>query len=241
MTKANLKKLGQKARKTALIISVTALVSIGLTTGIILKIMDTKNKKEVPEEIAELEKEKFTVRELENMIESVSELVTEKYHYTDIGKDEKEATKLGSLPVPGTAELTLVVYSGIISAGIDVSEIECGIDDENKIITIVLPEPKIIAHEIDESSIESYDIKTSAFSKKSYADYAEKISEFKSLKEKELTADSTFFETVKENSKNALTTLLSASTMTKDYKIIFADEIPETVLSTASTETEQAS
>lgn len=239
----NLKKQGGNQW---IMIGVTALVSIGLTAGIIIGVQNAGNKK-VPKEMEEFiqeGEETFTVQELENMIESVSELITEKYHYREVGKDEKEGTKVGKLTVPGTAELTLIIYSGTISAGIDVSEIECDIDQEKKSITITMPEPKIVAHEIDESSIESYDVKSAVFSKKSYQDYAEKIAEFKETKIEELTEDGTFFDSVKEGAQETLTTLLTASALTKDYEIVFTGETEEDEeihSDDTSTETEEVS
>ncbi len=214
-----------KAKKTNPVIPIviTAAVSIVATIGVVLAINAGK-KEEVPEDIATFiqeGEEDFTIDELKQTLEAASDLVTEKYHYTAVGKDEKEGKKIAGITLPGTSELTLLIYDGTIHAGIDVSEIQPTIDNESKTITLALPEPKIISHEIDESSFEAYDVKTAAFSKKTYEDLGEMISEFKATKEEELETDEEFWENVTEEAENALTTLLT--TVSGDYEVVFEE------------------
>jgi len=233
---------------------ITVLVTVGvcLIAFVIYSVVSGINRaKAVPSAIMDTIEDGLTIQEgdttitleeLENMVEAVSQLVTEKYSYKEVGRDEKEGTKLGNITIPGTDSLTLIVYSGTISAGIDMSQVKYDIDNEHKMITISMPEPEILSHEIDEKSIESYDVKNNIFEKKTYQDYAEKISEFKEKKVEELTKDGTFLEEVAENTRTALTNFLTVSDTTKDYKIIFDeipagnDEEPETQAETTSEE-----
>ncbi|MBR1528535.1 MAG: DUF4230 domain-containing protein [Oscillospiraceae bacterium] len=164
----------------------------------------------------------ISISELEKVIESASELVSEKYHYRELHKEEKEGTKVAGVTLPGTEELTLIVYEGTVRAGIEVSEIAFDSDDEKKILTVTMPEAKILSHEIDESSIESYDVKTALFSKKTYEDYAGVIAECKTQKEEALAKDDEFLKNVQADAKNTISTLLIASGVTKDYTIIFS-------------------
>jgi len=189
-----------------------------------------KPVKTIPEEILDVAIDSIieegdttiSISELEKVIESASELVSEKYHYRELHKEEKEGTKVAGLTIPKTEELTLVVYEGTIQAGIEVSEIAFDCDDEKKILTVTMPEAKILSHEIDESSIEAYDVKTALFSKKTYEDYAGVIAECKTQKEEALEKDDEFLKNVQDDAKNTISALLTASGVTKDYTIIFS-------------------
>ncbi len=202
---------------------ISALVG-ALLAGGIFAALSLKPKNPLPaslEAVISEGEETITIRELESMMESVSELVTEKYYYTSCNEDRKEGTKVAGVTVPGTEELILVVYDGIISAGIDMSQVTYDINEEKKIITVTLPEPEVFSHEIDQNSVRAYDVKNALFSKKTYQDYASKLAEFKEQKISDLMSDGKFFEAVKQDAEKAMSDILTASQRANDYTIIF--------------------
>ncbi|HAJ96528.1 MAG TPA: hypothetical protein DCO72_02155 [Ruminococcus sp.] len=208
-------------------------ILIGMLVGCILtsvisgaiyynKVM--KPTKEIPETLENFVTEgdeTLNLSELQSWIENASELVSKKYYYNEVTTYHKDAKKVMGLDVPLTEETTLILFSGTINAGIDVSEIVCDIDEETKRITLTLPEPKIIAHEIDHDSVESYEVKNAIFSKKTYEEFAEVISNAKKEKENSIKENSEFFDEIADSAQNTLLNLLTAFGVTESYTIVF--------------------
>lgn len=111
---------------------------------------------------------KMTSDLLSQQIQSISELATVEYSYTNMGKFENQATFYG-WNVPFTTKSFIISYDGKIKAGIDMSQVEVKINN-NKIIVNV-PQAKILSHEIDEKSIEVFDETHNIFNQISITDY----------------------------------------------------------------------
>ncbi|MEE5992051.1 MAG: DUF4230 domain-containing protein [Oscillospiraceae bacterium] len=163
----------------------------------------------------------ITSTQLGSWIESASDLVSEKYHYTDLVDHHEEGKKLAGITIPLTEEQTLIVYSGTINVGIDVSQITYDIDEGKKQITLTLPEPKIIAHEVDHDSVKSYEVKDSLFHKETYEEFAEVISVAKKEKEEQLAEDAEFLDGVMKDAEDSLNNLFTAVGVTESYTIVF--------------------
>jgi len=162
-----------------------------------------------------------TSTQLSSWIESASDLVSEKYHYTDLIDHHEEGKKIAGVTIPLTEEQTLIVYSGTVNVGIDVSEITYDIDESKKLITLTLPEPKIIAHEVDHSNIKDYDVKEKIFHKKTFEEFGEIISIAQTEKQEELLNDTEFLDNVKKDAEDSLNHLFDAVGVTEDYTIVF--------------------
>lgn len=87
-------------------------------------------------------------------LRSVSQLTTVEYHYTNMGKFEKNAD-LNGWTIPLTKASFILAYDGKITAGVRLDDVQ--IDVQDKTITITLPPAEILSHEVDEASIEVYD------------------------------------------------------------------------------------
>ena len=105
---------------------------------------------------------------LSQQIQSISELASVEYNYTDMGKFENQATFYG-WKVPFTTKSFILSYDGKIKAGIDMSLVEVHMSGKN--INISIPEAKILSHEIDEKSIEVFDETKNIFNQISITDY----------------------------------------------------------------------
>lgn len=105
---------------------------------------------------------------LSQQIQSISELASVEYNYTNMGKYENQATFYG-WKVPFTTKSFILSYDGKIKAGIDMSLVEVHMSGKN--INISIPEAKILSHEIDEKSIEVFDETKNIFNQISITDY----------------------------------------------------------------------
>lgn len=105
---------------------------------------------------------------LSQQIQSISELASVEYNYTNMGKFENQATFYG-WKVPFTTKSFILSYDGKIKAGIDMSLVEVEMHNNN--IDITIPQAKILSHEIDEKSIEVFDETRNIFNQISITDY----------------------------------------------------------------------
>lgn len=105
---------------------------------------------------------------LSQQIQSISELATVEYNYTNMGKFENQATFYG-WKVPFTTKSFIISYDGKIKAGIDMSLVEVKV--ASKKISVTVPKAKILSHEINEKSIEVFDETANIFNQISITDY----------------------------------------------------------------------
>lgn len=213
-------------KKIIIIISAVVILIVGVFAGAKLVPLLSKTDKSLPvmnpDEQIKVENGMATVdvQTVEKIIEATSELVVTNYSYKDIYQYEKSVEKLG-VKIPFSTNQFIISYSGTVKGGIDFSKIKCDINNSDKTITLKIPKPYIISHEIDENSIEYFDIKKSLFEKYSLSNYAKLIADLKSKKNNELLNNEEFLSSVKESSQNIIKGFLSNSEATKEYTIIF--------------------
>lgn len=107
---------------------------------------------------------------LQNQISSMSELAVVTYTYTELGQYESSKEFYG-VKMPFTTNHFLLTFDGVIKAGIDMTEVIVDVDQDAKVVTVKLPDAKILSHEIDEDSVKIYDEKTSIFNPFTVEDY----------------------------------------------------------------------
>ena len=157
---------------------------------------------------------------LSQLISPASELISYKYYYTSAGlyEDSKKFFK-SDVKVPFTTDKSVYLVDGIISVGIDIDQIEFEIDEDKKIITVTVPYPKIMSHEVDSDSFQYYDIKNSVFNSSNLADFAELEAALKKEQEDKLLANTDFWDKAKDSVTLTLDGLLNASEKLDDYQI----------------------
>ncbi len=157
---------------------------------------------------------------LSQLISPASELISYKYYYTSAGlfEDSKKFFK-SDVKVPFTTDKSVYLVDGIISVGIDIDQIEFEIDEDKKIITVTVPYPKIMSHEVDSDSFQYYDIKNSVFNSSNLADFAELEAALKKEQEDKLLANTDFWDKAKDSVTLTLNGLLNASEKLDDYQI----------------------
>ncbi len=121
------------------------------------------------EEVVEFDVEAFTEE-----IQSISELATVEYRYTNIGlMDESKKFSFIDWKKPFSEKLLIVSMDGIIKAGTDLSKVKIDCDEDKKVITISLPEPTILSNELNEDSFEAHEEKDSVWNRLTLDDSAE--------------------------------------------------------------------
>lgn len=160
----------------------------------------------------------LSVTTVKEIISPAADLITTKYHYTDSDMYSRTGQLLF---IKYTKNKVVFTYSGVVHAGITLSDVVCEVDDTSRTIRITLPEPKILAHELDESGFTFYEIKNSVFSKFTMEDYTNLVAEMKQKTEDKLNADESFFKDVTTNAQNAIRSFLQNAAASKDYSVEF--------------------
>lgn len=110
----------------------------------------------------------ITSTALTQQLQEANDLITMEYNYTKVGKFEN-SLQLNGWDIPLTTKSFLLAYSGKLSAGVNLNELEVEVD--GNIIRVTLPAVEILSNTIDESSIEVYDETKNIFNPISIEDY----------------------------------------------------------------------
>lgn len=162
----------------------------------------------------------LTISNVEETLKPASDLISTKYYYTDANTYENYKELFGKR-VPFTTDKIVFVYDGVINVGIDLSEVNYEINNENKVIVIELPEIKVLSNEIDEESFEFPYVSESVFNKTQMSDYTELIGKLKAEKEEELLENTRFMDGAMKNTQDVLEQFLTVAETTKEYVVIF--------------------
>ena len=200
---------------------VTALVLMALLGGLVgAKIGG--GKKSILQKVADSVEEKSTldVKTIEEILQPAGDLITQRYYYTDMDTFESYKELLGA-KIPLTTDKVVFTFKGAISAGIVLSKVEFAVDEEEKTVTVTLPDIFIVSNEIFEDESKAYEIKNSIFTETKFTDYALLLGSMKSKKAEELMKNQKFRDEARKEAENVISAFLKNATVSKDYKIIF--------------------
>ena len=200
---------------------VTALVLMALLGGLVgAKIGG--GKKSILQKVADSVEEKSTldVKTIEEILQPAGDLITQRYYYTDMDTFESYKELLGA-KIPLTTDKVVFTYKGAISAGIVLSKVEFAVDEEEKTVTVTLPDIFIVSNEIFEDEFKAYEIKNSIFTETKFTDYALLLGGMKTKKAEELMKNQKFRDEARKEAENVISAFLKNATVSKDYKIIF--------------------
>ncbi|MBO4863002.1 MAG: DUF4230 domain-containing protein [Eubacterium sp.] len=157
---------------------------------------------------------------VEEIIAPAGELVSYKYYYTDAGSYKKSQTITDTdFVIPFTTDETVYTFSGTIGAGIDLNDVDFDVDNDRKVITVYLPEPKVLSNEIDEKSFQTYDVRRSIFTSSDLKDYTQFIGELKASEEDKLNSNREFWDQLRKNTEKTISGLMSANDQLDEYVI----------------------
>ena len=192
------------------------IIVIGMTTGIGVKVgMDWQENKINKNNHVQA----ITSDVLRQQMETIGELATVKYYYTNMGKYE-DNLKVMEHDVPFTKKSFTISYDGVIKAGIELKEIQIQVEDST--IRVILPAPKILAHEVDMDSVTVYDEKSSIFNGLATEDVTGFLKDQNSLME-EKAKNSGIYQDASDNAASALTylfqTFLNSNGQQNEYTL----------------------
>jgi len=151
---------------------------------------------------------KISSETLKSELNSLQELVTQEYIYTNADKREQDAKWIFGWSRPFSNSSLVLTYDGTIKAGIDMSAVQVDVNEENRTITVTLPESKITDNIIPQESITVVEVKDGLFNEVSLDDYNSFISEQKIVME-EKAIERGLLTKADEEARNAIQALFS--------------------------------
>lgn len=113
----------------------------------------------------------ITTATIKETLQELGELASMEYNYTKIGKYEDKIKLLG-YDVPLTEKSFIVSYDGSIKFGILVDEIGVDVDEKSEKVTLKLPSPKILSHELFEDEMKVLDERNNLFNSIKVEDFS---------------------------------------------------------------------
>ena len=160
-------------------------------------------------------------------IQNAGELVCLKYSYTDYEEIENSKELFDDLKIPFTTEKLVVLYDGIIKGGIDLEKIKYYIDNDEMTVTMLLPRPKIISHELDTKNFEFFDVKKSVFNEISPQEFTDNLDLMKTKAESKFKTNEEYRDEIYKNAETILGDLISISGIADGYELNIVSELPE--------------
>lgn len=158
---------------------------------------------------------------LREVIAPASKLTSYEYYYTNADVYLKDKKLFKKVKIPFTTDKTVFTYTGKISAGVDLKEVEVDVDNVQKQITVKMPQPKILSHEINRDGFKYYDVKNSIFTSSDLGDYTELCTTLMETQELGLKENETFWQNAKDSAEETVKALITATGKIGQYKIIF--------------------
>ena len=121
----------------------------------------------------------ITSETLKSQLNSLQELVTQEYIYTNADKRTDNAKWLFGWTRPFSDTSLVLTYDGVIKAGINMNEVQIDINEDTRTITVTLPDSKIMDNNIPQESITVVEVKNGLFNEINFDDYNAFISEQK--------------------------------------------------------------
>lgn len=144
-------------------------------------------------------------------LNSLGELVTVEYLYTNADKYENQnqvSVHKWNINLPFTTKSFLLAYDGRIKAGVDLQDVQIDIDENSHKITVILPKSEITSHEISEDDIRVFDEKDSVFNKITIDNYNDFVASQKDSMEQR-AIDMGLLTSADENAKTVVYSFLS--------------------------------
>ena len=178
-------------------------------------------------------KEVEVVREVEKVVEkeiqisgetirssmaNIGELCTAEYNYTHVEQVDS-SREIKGFKIPFTTSMFIYSYDGTIKAGIDFKKIQIDKNDTKKLITVKLPDVKIISSEVHHDSFQLYDEKNNIFNPISVADVADSLVDLENS-EKEKSIGDGLLDKAKTNAITLIENFMHGSYDVGEYDII---------------------
>lgn len=175
------------------------------------------------------------------LMKSGEELMTVTYSYTDSDSFENHSEVFGR-QVPFTRSSVILTYSGTVTMSVEPDAIGYTVDNGTKQIYVILPEPKVISHEIDRDSVRCYDVQNSLFSSQTVNEYVSQLMRQKDSVLARVSEAQQMRSSILSQTEKVIRSMISASDVLSEYTVTFyepnSDFVPQTQTTSAVTITE---
>jgi hypothetical protein len=113
----------------------------------------------------------INVANLHSRIVSIGELATLQYDYRTLIR-HNDSRQIFGWNVPLTQKSYIIMVDGTMKIGIDASELAINVSEQTNTITIIIPNAKILSHELFAHSMEILDESSGLFNRISINDWA---------------------------------------------------------------------
>ena len=152
-------------------------------------------------------------------LENIGELATQAGYYTNVQVITGSREVFG-FQVPFTQSKYVYSYDGTIRAGIDFSKVKISVDEIKHIITIEMPQVRIISNDVDPDSLQVYDETKNIFTPLKLADVNQATKEMR--EEAEANAiENGLLDGARSNAESLVTCFVSSMYDMQVYDICF--------------------
>lgn len=138
----------------------------------------------------------------------VAELSTAQYTYNGIAEVYRDESQ--------EKVKCRILYNSTVKAGIDFEKVDFNVDEENKTVTVILPEIEILANTVTENEL-------SFIPANSKIDLPEALSACKEDAEREAKASSALMESAEKNSKSAVEAIILPFLEQEGYQLVWEE------------------
>lgn len=152
--------------------------------------------------------------------ENIGELATQSAYATEVNVTDASRDLFG-VPIPFTQSKSIYSYDVIIKAGFDFEKIDYAVKEKDQIITVKLPQPKILSSEIDPDSFKVFHESESLFRNITLDEQNEALKKLKTRAEKDAVHNG-LLDNAKTNAEAILKAFFASEYDLKKYEITFS-------------------
>ena len=155
-------------------------------------------------------------------LRNIGEMATQAGYFTSVQTIEKFRDVFG-IEVPGTRSNYVYSYDGDIKAGLDFQEVRVDVNELTRVITVHLPEIRILSVEIQEDSFRLYNDGTNLFTSLKMEDVNESLTELKQ-NARETAIQNGILENARDNAETLIRSFLGSAMDLSAYTVRFEAE-----------------
>lgn len=170
------------------------------------------------EKVVEVEKT-IASDTIEDGLNDIGKLITEEYWFTDV-VSYSSVKKMFGLEIGLTESYFVVGYDGVVSAGVDFTDISVSKNDDEGTIMVYIPKSEIQSVSIDEDSFEVFSEKEGLWNNISVSDFNTSVSELKA-NARDKAVERGVLERADENAVRVISEFIESLTGKGSYNLIF--------------------
>ena len=174
-------------------------------------------EKEV-EKIVTVEKE-ITAEMVQESLHDAGVLITEEYYFTEV-VSYSSIKKLWNIDLGITESSYLASYDGVVTAGVDLTKATVEKDEDEKLVTVMLPASAIQNVDIDPESFVLYSEKAGLGNRLSVEDFNNSLVELEQTA-REKAVDRGVLERADKNARTLVGGIIATLVDTEEYRVAF--------------------